>query len=398
MLSTSAVNKVIFHVDVDAFYASVEQMDNPSLKGKPVIVGALPGRRGVVSACSYEARRSGIHSAMPVSQAYRLCPQGIFLPVRMKRYGEVSRKIMEILGAFTPEFRQLSIDEAYLDLTGTRRLFGSPMEVARRIKEEVNKACDLTISIGIADNGYLAKLASEAGKPDGLVLVEEENKEPFLDTLRLDQLWGVGEKTLARLHELNITDMPRLRAFSSDLLGSLMGKAAGRFLYNAARGTDPGIHPTETKSHSLSSEVTFERDRRDRESLTRVLLETAQQIIERLIVGEKRARTVFIKLRYSDFTTVTARKTVKHWIASTEQMYRLALDLLDTKWDGHSAIRLIGLGVAGVVKDPLPLQVELFEDPEEKRMRVEETVTRLKKKIGGEKLTRASLLRKKHPF
>ena len=254
---------VIFHVDMDAFYASVEQNDHPEYRGKPVIIGARPGTRGVVSACSYEARKFGVHSAMPISRAYRLCPKGIYLPVRMKRYQEVSARIMELFGDFTPVVRQISVDEAFLDMTGTRRLFGDPEEAARAIKERVRTETGCTISIGIASNHYVAKMASEYGKPDGLYRVEEGREEEFLDKLRLGDLWGVGGKTLERLEELNITTVSRLREFSEGILSSMLGKAAGAYLYSAARGRNPGVFSEEPKSRSISNEITFPEDTRD---------------------------------------------------------------------------------------------------------------------------------------
>jgi DNA polymerase-4 len=184
--------KVFFHVDLDAFYASVEVLDHPEHRGKPVIVGALPGHRGVVSSCSYEARRFGVRSAMPISQAFRRCPQGVFLPVRMARYLSRSQEVMRILRGYTPELRQLSIDEALMDMSGTRRLFGPPADAARRIKQQVSSETGLTLSIGVAPNKYLAKLASERSKPDGLLEISPGEEIAFLDGLELKDLGGLG--------------------------------------------------------------------------------------------------------------------------------------------------------------------------------------------------------------
>jgi DNA polymerase-4 len=390
------MNRVIFHVDIDAFYASVEQRDKPELKGKPVIVGALPGHRGVVSACSYEARRYGIHSAMPISQAHRKCPQGIFLPVQMSRYVEASRRVMSLLKNYSPEFHQISVDEAFLDLTGTERLLGPPLTVGERIKEEVKKAEDLTLSIGIAPNPYLAKLASEAGKPDGLYLVKEGQELSFLDSLALKDLWGVGEKTLALLQELNITSIASLRAISQDMLAPMFGEGAARFLFRACRGEDPGIYPSGPKSHSLSNETTFEKDRKDPDTIKQVLLELSQQVMSRLIQENLRSKTAFIKVRFHDFTTTNAQKTIKHWLTSSGEIYEMTLNLLKKRWDGHTPIRLIGVGVSGVEKHGTTTQLELFGDSEDKKKRVEEAVIGIKKKLSGVKLTRASLLKTKH--
>ena len=380
---------VIFHVDLDAFYASVEQRDNPTLRGRPVIVGALPGRRGVVSACSYEARRFGIHSAMPISEAYRRCPRGAFLPVRMSRYMEVSRGIMTALHQYTPDMQQISVDEAFLDLTGTERLFGPPLEVGRRMKAEIWGSERLTISVGIAPNRYLAKLASEADKPDGLCMVSPGEEERFLDRLELGNLWGLGKKTLARLHQLGIATVPQLRGYGREDLTSLLGDGAARFLHGAVRGEDPGIHSPRTRSHSMSHETTFEEDTTDRASLELALLELAQQLVGRLLDSDWRGRTLFLKLRTHDFATTTAQATLPRPPATTEEIYEGALDLLDKRWDGATAVRLIGVGVAGV-EESEPEQGELFAEKNEKRRKVEEAVHRLKaRKV---EVTRASLL------
>ena len=392
---TDSPVRVIFHIDIDAFYASVEQKDNLSLKGKPVIVGALPGRRGVVSACSYEARKFGIHSAMPISQAFRRCPHGVFLPVRMSRYIHISNRIMSELAKYTPSFHQISVDEAFLDLTGTERLFGSPVELAANIKKDIKKKEGLTISIGIAPNYYLAKLSSEAGKPDGLVDVQKGEELAFLDTLELKELWGLGKKTLTRLHELNITTVRRLRAFSLNTLIPMLGEGGGRFLHNAVRGVDPGIEPSNSKNHSMSHEITFQKDKKDLLSLKRVMLELAQQVMGRLVRSGSKSKTAFIKLRYHDFTTISSRKTLKHWFTSSREIYNVVLELFKKKWDGHTPIRLIGLGVADVVKDDFPDQLELFQTPDDKRKEVEKTIIKINKKLTGVEVTRASLLKNK---
>jgi DNA polymerase-4 len=383
---------VIFHVDLDAFYASVEKIDNPELLGKAVIVGALPGHRGVVSSCSYEARKFGVRSAMPVSQALRRCPTGIFVPVRMGRYLEVSQAVMGILESFTPEFRQISIDEAFMDMSGTERLYGPPVDAGNRIKDEVRKQTGLSLSIGIAANHYLAKLASEYCKPDGLHFVLPGQEIPFLDRLALGKLWGVGEKTRLRLSELNITSIQALRDAPLDILCSMMGEASGRYLYKACRGEDPGVFLSTAKSHSISSETTFERDVKNADTLKRNLLELAEQVMHRLLVAGLRTNTVVLKLRFFDFATTTARKTVKHWITSSDEIYRLAVDLLNQRWNGSTPVRLIGVGTANVVSPGQAVQGELFAEELDKRRKVEEAITRLRQKMKGIKLTKASLI------
>jgi DNA polymerase-4 len=384
--------KVFFHVDLDAFYASVEILDHPELKGKPVIVGALPGHRGVVSSCSYEARKFGVRSAMPISQAYRRCPDGVYLPVRMDRYLECSQAVMGVLASYTPEFHQISVDEAFLDLSGTERLLGEPREVGRRIKAQVLSQTGLTLSIGIAPNKYLAKLASEHCKPDGLHQVVPGAEIEFLDSLPLAKLWGVGEKTRQRLVELNITSIPGLRQVPEDILCSMMGKASGLYLYAVVRGADPGIYSLQPKSRSLSGETTFETDLKNPEAIKRTLLELAEQVMYRLMREGLKSNTVVLKLRTQDFTTSQAQRTVKHWLTSSEEIHRLAVALLEQKWNGSTPLRLVGVGVDSVVGPGEAVQQELFEDELGKKRKVEEAVTRIREKIEGVILTKASLL------
>jgi DNA polymerase IV len=392
-VSATDIRPVLFHVDLDAFYASVEKRDDPSLEGKPVIVGAAPGHRGVVSACSYEARRFGIHSAMPISQAYRRCPQGVYLPVRMERYLEVSRQVMGILGGYTPHVQQISVDEAFLDLTGTERLFGPALKTGRRLKGEVKERTGLVISVGIGPNKYLAKLATNAGKPDGLVEVLPEGAEAFLDGLALKDLWGIGEKTLQRLTELNITSVRQLRSIPRPELARLLGTGAAGFLGSAAQGGDPGIFSEEPRSRSLSSETTFERDRKDRSGIEHMLLELCHEIVFRMIDEGWKSKTVSLKLRFHDFTTISAQKTLKHWVASAEELHVVALELLASRWNGGIPLRLIGVGFSNLVPMESQDQLELFTDEFSRQKKVEETVFRIQRKMGDVTLTKASLLK-----
>jgi len=393
-MSDTDIRPVIFHVDLDAFYASVEQQDDPSLKGRPVIVGAAPGHRGVVAACSYEARRFGIHSAMPISQAYRRCPQGVYLPVRMERYLDVSRAVMNILSAFTPHMQQISVDEAFLDLTGTERLFGPARRTGAKLKAEVRAGTGLAISVGIGPNKYLAKMATNAGKPDGLVEVRAEEAPSFLDAVALKDLWGIGEKTLQRLAELNITSVPQLRGMPQPELSRLLGQGASGFLAAVTRGADPGIFSEEPRSRSLSSETTFERDRKDRSGIERVLLELCHQVMFRMLEGGWKSKTAALKLRFHDFTTVSAQKTIRHWFTSADELYAVAVELLSSRWTGGTPIRLVGIGLSNLTAVETQDQLELFPDGYAKRGRVEEAVFRLQQKMGDGTLTKASLLRK----
>jgi DNA polymerase-4 len=383
---------VFFLVDLDAFFASVEIRDNPSLAGKPVIVGALPGHRGVVSACSYEARKFGVRSAMPISQAYRRCPQGVYLVPRMERYSELSDQVMSILESYTPQLQRISIDEAFLDMSGTERLLGPAFFVGRRIKDQVRADTGLTLSIGIAPNKYLAKLASEAGKPDGLRQVLPGGELEFLDSLPLAKLWGVGEKTRLRLQELNITTIPNLRQVPLPMLRSMMGEASGDYLYRVVRGQDPGIYSLSPKSRSVSNETTFESDLKNAEAIRRTLLELAEQVMYRLMREGLKSNTAVLKLRFADFTTTHAQRTVRHWLTSSDELYRLCLELLAQRWNGSTPVRLVGVGTDNVVSGQEAVQQELFEDDSSRKRRVEEAVTRIREKMEGVKLTKASLL------
>jgi DNA polymerase-4 len=391
-VSDLEIRPVIFHVDLDAFYASVEQHDDPSLKGRPVIVGAAPGHRGVVSACSYEARRFGIHSAMPISQAFRRCPQGVFVPVRMERYLEVSRKVMEVLAGYTPHLQQISVDEAFLDLTGTERLFGLARETAARIKAEVRAVTGLSLSVGIGPNKYIAKLATNAGKPDGLVEVTPESLESFLDGVALKDLWGIGEKTLQRLTELNITSVRQLRAIPRAELTRFLGAGAAGFLSSVSGGADPGIFAEEPHSRSLSSETTFEKDRKDRAGVELILLELCHQVMFRMLGEGWKSKTVALKLRFHDFTTVSAQKTLKHWVSSAEEMHRIGRELLASRWTGGTPVRLIGIGCSNLEPVESPDQLELFADAASKQKKAEEAVFRLRRKMGDATVTKASLM------
>ena len=374
------MNTVFLHVDMDAFYASVEQHDSPEYRGQPVIVGAMPGHRGVVSACSYEARRYGIHSAMPINQAHRLCPHGRFLPVRMARYQEVSRQIMGILADYAPALQQMSVDEAFLDLTGTRRLLGEPMDVARRIKEHVRQETGLAISVGIAPNRYLAKLASEEDKPDGLLEVRPGEEADFVARLQLNSLWGVGRKMLARLDSLGIRSVMQLRDYSQAELAELLGQGAAGYLFAVCRGEDPGLYADSRSSHSISGEQTFEHDVTNADALDRALLETAHTCMFRLMDEGGRARTVTLKIRLTDFTTHTVRRTLDHDVTTADEIYRIARALLHAKWDRITPIRLIGCGLASVQQGAGGSQQDLFDASDERHQKVEQAVYRLRQK------------------
>jgi DNA polymerase IV len=388
------VSKVFFHVDLDAFFASVEQLDDPSLKGKPVIVGAMPGRRGVVSTCSYEARAFGVHSAMPISEAFKRCPQGVYLPPRGRRYAERSAEVMSIFEEFTPDLRRMSIDEAFMDMTGTERLWGPPAEAAALLKRRVREETGLGISVGVAPNPYVAKIASGLRKPDGLVVVEPDRVEAFMLELPLAKLWGAGEKTQERFRELGILSTAQLASFGQAQMASIFGNAGGAFLYDAVRGRDPGmLSGGEAGSRSMSAETTFERDCADRERIESVLLALSDELAYRLWAEGFRSRTLVLKLRLHDFTTVTRRATRPSYFLSSEDTVAGATALLDKAWDGRSEIRLLGLGLAELEKEGAAIQGELFADGSERSRKAQAAVFEIERKGLG-KVTRARLLGK----
>jgi DNA polymerase-4 len=385
---------IFFHMDLDAFFAAAEVLDDPSIAGKPVVVGATPGRRGVVSTCSYEARRFGIHSAMPISEAFRLCPQAVFKPVRMSRYAELSTRVLSIFACYTPELIRVSIDEASLDMSGTGRLWGPPPEAAAAIRDRVRDETGLSISTGVASNRYVAKIASGTMKPAGLVVVPAGGEADFMKTLRLKDLWGVGPKTRERLEELGVDTMERVLGLSAESLSSVFGKAGGDFIYKAARGMDPGIYSGEVKSRSVSTETTFEKDVVDFGLLEETLLGMAEELFARLYAERASSCCVALKVRYEDFETLSAQETRTAPFTGSGGVYEAARALLYRTWNGRP-LRLIGLGLTGL-RETRSAQGNLFEEPGDREARVEKAGIEAARRGFG-KLTRARLVPRPTP-
>lgn len=384
------MERIHFHVDLDAFYASVEQRDNPRLKGKPVIIGAKPGGRGVVATCSYEARALGLHSAMPISEAFRKCPDGIYLPVRMRRYSEVSRNIMEILRDFTPDFRQVSIDEAMLDMTGTEYLWGKPPDAAAMVKRRILEAVQLTVTIGVAGNSYMAKIASGLHKPDGLTIVESGLEAEFMRCLPLDRLWGAGEKTRQILAGAGIRSIEDLQRCPISALEARLGNAGAAFLSLASRGEDPGALSDSRKSSSMSGERTFARDTADREIIEGTLMLLADELAARLYEERMTSNTLVLKLRFSDFNSITRQRSSEQAFESSNIIFDEALRLLDANWDGLAPLRLVGLGLHNL--DPCTAaQADLFSEGPSRAEQARRAVQDLEHKGRG-KLVRARFL------
>ncbi|NBK24086.1 MAG: DNA polymerase IV [Spirochaetia bacterium] len=386
------MEQVIFHVDMDAFYAAIEQHDNPSLVGKPLVIGGL-GPRSVVATASYEARKFGLHSAMPMSRALQLCPSVIVVKPNMHRYSQVSKTVMETCRSFCPSVQQLSIDEAFLDMTGTRRIYGLPREAAILLKSKVKEETGLTISVGIGPSHFIAKMASDYDKPDGLCRVSPGREEDFIDAVGLKKLWGVGKVTQDLLSKKHITTTTELRQYSLSSLQSIFGNSMGSFLYHACRGIDPGIFTSAAKSHSISTETTFPEDVHTKIVLEQNLLQMSHEVMFRALDEKQIGRTIGIKVREPDFTTYSAQITPKANIYSAEQIYSYAKQLLYQKWHEGMPVRLIGVGLYQLYDGDKPMQEELFEDPFQKRRELEKVILKMHKK--GQQVFKATNLEEK---
>lgn len=387
------MRKAYLHVDLDAFFASVELLDHPEWKGLPVIVGGMPNdRRSVVSTASYEARKYGVHSAMPTFIAARLCPDGIFVHPRMERYLELSEKVMSIFARYSPDVQQISIDEAFIDLTGTEKLFGPPDFIAKKIKQEVKDETGLTVSAGLASTKYLAKIASEKNKPDGFFEVPPGKEEKFLLSLPLNKLWGIGKTTLDKLRQNAILTTEALHRNPLSLLTSIFGNATGVFLYNAVRGKETGVFSKEAKSHSISAENTYPYDLTHEDAINTALLELCHTVIWRLRKSHSRSCTAAIKIRYDDFSTFSAQETTDREIGSLDDFFDRIKKLFYKKADRSRGIRLLGAAALNVESENEPHQRELFSSNDERRRKVEEAVFKAENKIPGVKITRARLL------
>jgi DNA polymerase-4 len=386
--------RFIVHVDMDAFYAAVEQLDNPACKGKPVIVGADPKEgmgRGVVAACSYEARKLGIRSALPISRAWKLCPQGVFVRPRMKRYVEVSHQVMDVFRRYTDLVEPLSIDEAFLDITGSVALLGKPEDIARSIKDDVRTVTSLTASVGLAPNKFLAKIASDLRKPDAFVIVREGEIEAFLRDLPISRLWGVGPKTEQRLHEMGFRTIGQVAMATRESLVRSLG-SLGEHLYQLSRGHDERPVVPNWDPKSVSSETTFDEDTSDRELLVRTILDLSDHVAERLRKDNYRTRRVTLKLRYSSFSTHTKQHSLDKLIQTGEEIATVARDLF-RQFSLKQKIRLIGVSAGDLQRDGKePQQLGLFSDPRNVNEKLSRTVDEIREKFGKDVLRRGSNL------
>lgn len=341
--------RTFLHVDMDAFFAAVEQLDNPELLGRPVVVGAPPDRRGVVCTCSYEARVFGVHSAMPSRTAYRLCPHAVFLPVRGKRYGEISRQVFEIFRQYSPFVEKLSIDEAFLDITGSMHLFGGPVDTADRVREQIKSDLGLTASVGLAPNKFLAKLASDMDKPDGLTIVPRDpgEIETFLAPLPIRRIWGVGKVTGKRLNDFGFQTIGDLQLRSESELQQILGLRSGSHIYRLSHGIDKREIAGHVPEKSISHEHTYADDCRDWDLVEQTVLRLAEKVGSRLRKAGKVAATAHIKLRWSSFDTITRQLRLSPPAHTDHELIDAALKLLHREKRSR-AVRLVGFGVSAL--------------------------------------------------
>lgn len=385
---------------MDAFYASVEILDNPSLKGVPLVVGPPPDRRGVVFTASYEARKYGVRSAMPSRTAGRLCPNAVFVPARMERYREVSEQVMAIIESFTPVVEQLSVDEAFMDVSGVLRRWKTGEAVAVALKKRMQKELGLTASVGVAPNKFLAKLASDLRKPDGLVIIPDDADAiaELLAPMPVTRLWGVGKVTESRLRECGIRSIRDIQRLRVETLVSFVGDAAGRHLHELAWGRDHREVVTEAQAKSISSETTFDEDCADPEVVRQTLVGEVEHVGRRLRVDGRKARVGHIRVRFEDFTTITRQKPFAKPTCADRDLVKCAVELF-AKVKLSAPVRLIGFGVTGFDEDVRVVQQGEFsfgpfeQDPEpEKVKRLDEAVDRLREKFGRGAVRRGSAL------
>jgi DNA polymerase-4 len=383
--------KFIIHLDMDAFYPSVEVLDNPDLKGKPVIVGGSR-ERGVVSSASYEARKFGVHSAQPMATAMRLCPGGIFIGVRMKRYKEISGQIFRVFHRFTPLVEPLSIDEAFLDVTGSTRLFGRPDEIARNIKESVRNEIGLTVSAGVAPSKFIAKIASDLEKPDGLTIVDPDKIRDFLDPIPISRMWGVGKVTHEAFLQLGIRTFKDLSLMSMDLLEQKFGIHGLKMRQLSMGLNDRDVIP-EHDAKSIGHEDTFIKDILDLSLAKKELLSQANRVARRMRQEELKGRTVTLKVKYNDFKQITRSVTLPEASDDEYEIFLTACDLLKKTAAGNKPVRLLGISLSGF-EPKADSQLFLFKDQEgpKKKKQLHDAVDSICDRYGDQALQSGTLI------
>ena len=392
---TEQQGRAILHVDMDAFYASVECLDNPQLRGKPVIVGGL-GPRGVVATASYEARRFGVHSALPMSRARRLCPQGEFIRPRSARYREKSAQVFEVFREFTPLLEGLSLDEAFLDVTASLKLFGSAVAIAEQCKRQILEATGLTASVGVAHNKFLAKLASDVEKPDGLYVVDPERVHEFLDPMPVSRLWGIGKRTAPRLKRAGVLTVGQLRRSDPSVLQPILGNRTGHFL-RLANGEDDREVESRRPDKSISKEVTFDVSLEDRDELLAELQGQAEDVSRRLRSKSLLARTVVVKIRDNSFRTVTRSRSMIAPSNSTRTLYGMARALFENwrKTHQNTPVRLLGMGVSNFEQEPDPAHDEGEQADSVKEQDVDRVIDSINQRFGEAHIVHGQTLKRK---
>jgi DNA polymerase-4 len=361
----------ILHVDMDAFYASIEEREDPNLKGKPVVVGGTAEGRGVVSAANYVARKFGIHSAMPMIQAQRRCEHLIRLPVRMDLYAQVSHQIRDIFYRYTPLVQPLALDEAFLDVTASEKLFGGAEVIGQCIRDEIKDELGLVASVGIAPSKFIAKIASDIRKPGGFVMVDADQLQAFLDPLPVSRIWGAGKVTVALFERMGIKTIGQLRRQSEAWLLSHFGKF-GQHLWQLANGIDDRDVVTDSQAKSISHETTFAEDLTDKQQLEACLLHLTEQVAWRLRKHELKGKTVVLKLRHHDFKTLTRSRSLPGPTDSTDKLWKVTRQLFNENWSTRNPVRLIGMGVSGLSRPGQQAgfseQGDLFARPENTKL------------------------------
>lgn len=378
----------ILHADMDAFFSAVEQRETPELKGKAVIIGGVNlSNRGVVSTASYEARKFGVHSAMPIAQAKKLCPKGVYLPARHSLYKETSQDIFKILKKYTPLVEKLSIDEAFLDVNGCERLYGDAVEIAAQIKEEVKRKTELTISVGVSVNKFLAKLASDFEKPDGLTVIRADDIKSFMYSLDINKIWGVGDVFAAKLAEEGVYKARDIWPYSLEELKDKFGKA-GVKLFFLSRGMDNREVKSQGEIKSVSHEETFVDNISNQDKLFAYLFKMSEKVSFRLHSNSLKGTTIFIKVRYADFSTFSRQKSLKVAVNSSEEIYQTAKKLLANDNLLKKPLRLLGVGVSNLCQEGQE-QLNLFAEADDQ---LDQTIDKLKRKYGFNKISRARKL------
>ena len=382
----------IIHLDMDAFYPAVEALDKPELRGKPVIVGGSR-ERGVVSSASYEARRFGVHSAQPIATAIRLCPDGIFMPVRMSRYKEVSRQIFGIFHRFTPLVEPLSIDEAFLDLTGAERLMGQTKVIAKKIRETVLKKTGLTVSAGVASSKFVAKIASDIDKPDGLTVVPPDRVMEFLDPLPIKKMWGVGKITQQALARLSVKTFKDLRQIPVEILEKKFGER-GTAMHLLSMGIDERDVEPERETKSIGHEQTFMKDILNPDQAKKEILSLANRVAQRMRREKVRGNTVSLKVKYSDFTQITRAATLFAPTDDTMEIYSISCRLLKKTAVGKRPVRLLGISLSQLSTLENEKQLFLFAQDKEyqKRKNLNTALDSICNKFGEKSIRPATLI------